>query len=133
MRLHQMHYFVTVCKYQNYTRAAEELFVSQPAISQAMKELEAECGVPLLKRKGNHIYITPEGQLLCAEASSVLEHMDRLAHLVRDLHLQRNFVRIGMSTISGNAIFPGLRRYFHLQHPDTEVISQEHNTSTSLH
>lgn len=130
MRLHQIQYFVTVCKYHNYTRAAEELFVSQPAISQAMKELEAECGVPLLRRKGNHIYITPEGELLCAEASSVLEHMDRLEHLVKDLHLQRNFVRIGMSTISGNAIFPGLRRYFHLQHPEMEVISQEHATST---
>lgn len=130
MRLNQMHYFVTVCKYQNYTRAAEELFVSQPAISQAMKELETECGVPLLKRKGNNIYITPEGELLCAEASNILEHMERLTHLVRDLHLQRNFVRIGMSTISGNVIFPELRRYFHLQHPEIEVISQEHNTIT---
>ena len=130
MRLNQMQYFVTVCKYQNYTRAAEELFVSQPAISQAMKELESECGVPLLKRKGNNIYITPEGELLRAEASSMLEHMDRLTHLIKDLHLQRNFVRIGMSTISGNVIFPYLRRYFHLQHPETEVISQEHNTVT---
>lgn len=73
MRLNQILYFVTVCKYQNYSRAAEELFVSQPAISQAMKELETECGVPLLKRKGNNIYITPEGKLLCAGSLRCVE------------------------------------------------------------
>ena len=130
MRLNQILYFVTVCKYQNYSRAAEELFVSQPAISQAMKELETECGVPLLKRKGNNIYITPEGKLLCAEASDVLRHMDHLTHLVKELHLQRNYVRIGLSTIAGNVIFPSLRRSFSLQHPEIEVLSQEHNTAT---
>lgn len=128
MTLTQMQYFYTVCKYENYTRAAQELYVSQPAISQAMKELEIQCGVPLFQRQGNTLVLTEEGAVLYSEVRIILEQMDHLGHVIKDLSLRRDYVRIGLSTFSGNTVFPLLRRQFHLLYPHIQVISQEDTT-----
>ena len=53
-----MQYFQAVCRYENFTRAAEELHISQPAMSAAMKDLEKECGVPLFVRDKNSLRVT---------------------------------------------------------------------------
>lgn len=62
--LNKLHYFHIVAKYQNITRAAQELFVSQPALTKNIKSLEAEIGLPLFYKKGRHIYLTEYGKYL---------------------------------------------------------------------
>ena len=62
MTLNQIRYFVTVCQYQNFTKAAEKLHISQPGISKAMTELESECGTALFHRMHNSITLTPQGK-----------------------------------------------------------------------
>ena len=68
MTIVQMQYFQAVCRYENFTRAAEELHISQPAMSAAMKDLEKECGVPLFVRDKNSLRVTDEGKILLEEA-----------------------------------------------------------------
>ncbi len=130
MTLTQMQYFDAVCRHESYTKTAQELLVSQPAISQSMRELEAECGTPLFARQGNTLTITQQGKLLQEEVKQVLEQIQHLHHVIHDLGMTRNFVRIGLSTIFGNTVFPRLRREFHRRYPDIETISYENVTPT---
>ena len=61
MTLNQLEYFCATCRYRSITRAAAVLYVSQPTISMAIKELEAEFGLELFVHAKNHIYLTEEG------------------------------------------------------------------------
>lgn len=61
MRLTQLKYFQAVCRYQNMTRAAAELHVSQPSLSNAIHELEDEFGMVLFRRKSRGIALTEQG------------------------------------------------------------------------
>ena len=78
MLLRQLEYFCAVCSHGSFTRAAEEHFVSQSAISQQVKVLEAELGVELLARKGRSFAITPAGQMLFRKGSDILSQLDDL-------------------------------------------------------
>ncbi|NCU17912.1 LysR family transcriptional regulator [Pallidibacillus pasinlerensis] len=58
MELRQLEYFLAVCKEMNFTRASEKLNISQPSLSQQIKNLEEELGIPLFDRIGKRISIT---------------------------------------------------------------------------
>lgn len=62
MEWQQLHYFSTLAKIQHMTRAAEELSISQPALSRSIARLEEELGVPLFDRHGRGIYLNHFGQ-----------------------------------------------------------------------
>lgn len=78
MLLRQLEYFCAVCERGSFTRAAEDHFVSQSAISQQVKSLESELGVRLLERKGRGFAITPAGQVLYRKGSDILSQLDDL-------------------------------------------------------
>lgn len=128
MTLNQMQYFQMMCKYENYTKAAAELYISQPALSQAMRELEAECGLPLIVRKGNHLVITEAGRVLQAEIDTVLRQMGHLQESIHQMGLTRNYVRVGLSTFSGNTVFPKICHQYHCQYPDIVIRCTEDST-----
>src|SRR4051794_3171245 len=81
--LRLIRYFVAVAELENVTRAAERLSVSQPSLSAAVKQLEAQLGVELLARSGRRVSVTPAGELLLARGRELLEHADRVADEVR--------------------------------------------------
>ena len=64
MTLIQLKYFQTICKYNNITRASAELHVSQPSLSNAVKELEREFGVSLFTRRSRGLELTQEGGIV---------------------------------------------------------------------
>lgn len=61
MKLHQLQYFQCLAHYLHYRKASEALYISQPTLSFAIKELEKELGVDLLKKEGRTITLTQEG------------------------------------------------------------------------
>lgn len=128
MTLTQLQYFQAVCRYENFTKAAEALHISQPAMSAAMKDLERECGVPLFIRNKNSLKVTEEGQVLLDEANLVLGQYGCLDHVVRNLSLSRKYVRVGLSTLSGNQVYPEMLREFKSRYPDIQVMSTEEST-----
>ena len=69
--LTKLYYFLTVAKTGNLTRAAEDLFISQPALTMSIKRLEKELGVALFTRKNNRLYLTQYGE-------KVLPYADKL-------------------------------------------------------
>ena len=68
MNLFQLRYFVTLAKMQHYTKAAHELCITQPSLSHAISQLEAELGVALFEKSGRNTTLTSFGEefLICA-------------------------------------------------------------------
>lgn len=74
----QMKYFQAVVKYQNFTKAAEECYISQSAISQQIQALEKELGVKLINRVGRKISLTPAGDYFYRKSLVIVSDFDRL-------------------------------------------------------
>jgi LysR family hydrogen peroxide-inducible transcriptional activator len=81
MDLGQLRYFSKIVEHRSFTRAAEDCFVSQPALSQQIGKLERELGQPLFERQGRTIRLTPAGQMLQT-------HAEKILHLVEDAKRQ---------------------------------------------
>ncbi len=78
MKLTQLHYFVTVCRYGSIARAVDVLHISQPSISAVIRELEYEFGVNLFIREGKTLVLTHEGQILFEQAEDLLKHAEKI-------------------------------------------------------
>src|ERR671916_600289 len=85
MELRHLRYFVTVATELHFGRAAELLFISQPALSQQIRSLEGELGLQLLERDRRGVRLTPEGAAFLAEARAVVQQADRAAAVARAL------------------------------------------------
>ena len=78
MDIKQLHYFVTVSDLLSYSKAAQKLHISQPSLSNAIKNLEQEVGSPLLERNTRNIELTDAGNILYQKAILLLSQMDTL-------------------------------------------------------
>lgn len=84
MELYQINYFVEAVRCRNITKAAEELNVSQPAVSRAIKNLEDEIGAELFDRIGRNIVLNDNGKAIFKYANAVLEDADKIKESLED-------------------------------------------------
>ena len=77
MELRVLNYFLTVAREENFTRAAEQLHVTQPTLSRQIADLEAELGVKLFKRGSHNIMLTDDGMLLKRRAQEIVSLAER--------------------------------------------------------
>ena len=63
MNLNQLQYFITLAKYEHYTKAADELAITQPSLSNAIKLMEEELGTCLFEKRGRNVVLTKYGRL----------------------------------------------------------------------
>lgn len=91
MELLQLHYFLTAAKYQHITKAAEVLRIAQPALSQSIKRLEQELGVPLFDREKRSIHLNDAGKFLEQKLIPIMAALDELPSEIkkRDLLSQK--------------------------------------------
>ena len=78
MELRQIRYVLEIAKYHSFSRAAEMLFISQPAISQQVRALEQELHTTLFQRDTHGVALTRDGERFCAAGEQILEQADRL-------------------------------------------------------
>ncbi len=116
MTLDQLRIFLAVAEHMHFTRAAEALYVTQPAVSASIQTLEEEYGVKLFHRIGRHIEITEAGKLLQLEAQKVLDQVNLAERGLRELNsLQRGDLNVGSSLTIGNYWLPEkINRFQHL-------------------
>ena len=76
MKLHQLRYFQCLAHYLHYRKASEALYISQPTLSFAIKELEKELGIALFKKEGRTISLTDEGQTFLNYVTKSLQILD---------------------------------------------------------
>lgn len=108
MDLNKLYYFYMVAKYQHITRAAEELHISQPALSKHMKDLETDLGVPLFCKRGRNIALTSFGNYLKEKADRVFSILDGVPGELEHMKgLEKNTIKLNVlaaSTIITDAI-----------------------------
>ena len=121
--------FRSVAKNLSFTKAANELFISQPAITKNIHSLESELGLRLFNRKGNKIYLTDEGLVL-------LEHSEKLFSLQLKLEDDLNSFkdiptgsfRLGASTTIAQYVIPPVLSIFHKRFKDVKLSLLTGNT-----
>ncbi len=82
MELKQLRYFLAVAEHQNFSRAADSLYVSQPALSHQISELERELGEELFVRGGRSVYLTAAGRAMLGEAQEAVSRSERIREIV---------------------------------------------------
>jgi DNA-binding transcriptional LysR family regulator len=131
MELRHLRYFLAVARHRNFTRAAEELHMAQPPLSQQMQQLERELGVTLFDRSARQVELTQAGEVLLAHAQRLLEMVDDLTTEVREVAgAQRGRVTLGVNRTAAALILPNVARLLRERMPGIELMIVEGGTST---
>lgn len=118
MELQQLLYFRKVAELQHFTRAAEALAVSQPALSRAVARLEDELGVRLFEREGRSIRLNRYGQVFLERVGHILQEVEAARHEMADLAgTERGTVALAFLHTLGVRLIPDLLRQFRQEHP----------------
>jgi DNA-binding transcriptional LysR family regulator len=122
MIFEQLRIFLTVAEQMHFTRAAEILYISQPAVSAAIQSLEGEYSVKLFHRVGRRVEITEAGRLLFVEAQKILERVAIAERHLRELNnLKQGELRLGSSLTIGNYWLPDKLSQFQHRYPSILV------------
>lgn len=131
MDLDQLRYFLIVAEQQNFTRAAEQLGISQPALSRSIQKLEDELGQPVFERKTRAVSMTEAGTLLQSRAQQVITILeDTKAEITDDGQSGR--VRLGAIPTIAPYFLPEVLRQFSSEFPKATLIVQENTTDNLL-
>ncbi len=120
MKLHQLQYFREVCLQNGITKAAETLHISQPAISNAIKELEDEFNLKLFKRVNKKLILTKEGAYFLLEVEELLNKSNALTQKMIHLGEEKHVVRLGLPPMIGSMAL-GLLCGFQKAHPGIKI------------
>lgn len=112
MTFNQLEYFCSVCRYHSISRAAQELFVSQPTVSVAIRDLEKEFHLKLLNHQKNRISITAEGEQFYQRAEQLLKQRREMYMEFSDLAQNQTPLKIGIPPIISLVFFPRLADAF---------------------
>ncbi|MFE9686855.1 LysR family transcriptional regulator [Streptomyces sp. NPDC006285] len=121
--IHQLRLFITLCEELHFGRAAARLFITQPALSQQIRELEKRLGMRVVERTSRTITLTEAGQALLPEARVAVSAIDRLRR-VADAQLRRASRRLIVGTMGAEASMAHTRAVLGLlqdRHPGTTV------------
>lgn len=105
MKLRHLRIFKIVCEEGNITRASEKLFISQPAVSKAIHELENFLEIELFDRIGGRIHVNETGKLFLLKTTLLLDQYDNLINEIKDLEKSVR-IKIGSSITIANYILP---------------------------
>ncbi len=120
--LRQLQVFRSVARHRSFSRAAEDLVISQPAVSAQIKSLEQVLGVPLFQRTGRGVELTEAGRQLLPYAERLLDLLDEALAAVHELRCaQRGQVRVAASTTAGIYVVPKALGAFHRAYPGVEL------------
>jgi DNA-binding transcriptional LysR family regulator len=122
MDLNQARYFLTIVANDSFTRAADELGISQPALTKSIRKLEAELGGPLFYREGKRLLLSELGELVRPRFAAAIEGLQAAADIADSYRLLRKApLKVGvMSTIGPLRLSPFLAM-FESKHPGVEL------------
>lgn len=128
MTLIQLKYFCSACRCHSLTGAANEMFVTQPAISLAIKELETEFGIVLFNRQNNKLTLTTDGELFYEKAVYILEYCNEMQYEMDNHGKANRTLRVGIPPILSSIFFPGMLDAYMETHPHSNVVLEEYGS-----
>jgi DNA-binding transcriptional LysR family regulator len=131
MELHQIRYFLAVCGTLNFTRAAEQCHVSQPALTKAIKKLEEELEGKLFHREGKQVLITELGHLLHPQLETVLDRTENVREAANNFRLLKKApLTVGILSTVGIRRLAAFIAGFQVDHPGVEFDIHEGDLSS---
>ncbi len=116
----RMQYVVAVAEFLSFSRAAESLHVSQPALSKQIADVEEQLGVKLFERTKRNVALTKAGEVFVQEAKQALDHTERAVHLVQSIEPSRRFA-LGYSPHVNHRLLMDVRRFSQANLPDVQL------------
>lgn len=114
--------FIAVAENLNFSKAAEELFISQPAVTKHIKELESKLNIALFERKGNKVYLTKAGKLVYRGLKQIKQQYRELEYeLGRLSNSFDGYLRIGASSTISQYLIPSVIAAFHTRYPNIKL------------
>ena len=129
MTLTQLRYALTLKKYQNFKKAAEQLAISQPALSVQVQKLEEEIGIKLFNRSGSPIQVTRDGDLFLIKAQEVVNNAKQLTNFASEL--QEDYsgsLEIGVIATLAPFLVPLFSHAIQKDYPNLQLIFKESTT-----
>lgn len=126
VKTQHLRYFLEVALTRNFTNAAENLYITQPALSRIIKSLEEEIGAPLFIRSRKKLLLTDAGHVLEKHAKIIHQQID-LLHTDLDylLTLKKGHIRIGLPSIINSFFFSEILSTFHQKYPEVTFQLEE--------
>ena len=122
MEIQQLKYFVEVVRQQSFTKAAAQLFVTQPMLTRSIKHLEEELNVRLIERTSKSFYLTDAGRILYDRALDFLLQYDDLFQTMDDVRSVRvGEVHLSIPGVLLDVYFPPLLTRFHRHFPGIDI------------
>ena len=128
MTFRYLRIFEAVCRHMSITRAAQELYLSQPSVSLAIGELEKKYEVRLFDRIGKKLYLTPAGEELLGYARPLLSQIDDMEQHLRS-GARKSILRVGVSMTVGSCLLPACAEQLAGDYPDIRVEALVERTS----
>lgn len=122
MELKQLEYFLAVNRHRNFTKAAQQLFVTQPTITIAIKKLEKELGTDLFHRDSGLIRLSMAGEMLLPRAEQILKNVQSAIEDLTNLGSQRKKeLHLGIPPMSCSIMYPIVLTDYRKEFPDVEI------------
>lgn len=124
-------YFVKLVETENFTRAAEQLHIAQPALSVAIKKLEQQLDLPLFHRNERKVTLTHEGEVLLEHARLILQQINDANIAMAELKgFEKGEVKLGVPSMLGSYFFPEILMAFKRKYPNLKLTIIEAGTQS---
>lgn len=134
MELRHLRYFITVAEELHFGRAAKRLHMSQPPLSQQIRQLEEELGVLLFIRTNRRVQLTPEGTIFLEDARDILARTELAARRVRAVaNGEEGCLRVGFMGYAFMTGYPQALREFRQRYPKVVLEVWEFSTARQIH
>ncbi len=126
MQLRDIQYVVAIAKELNFSKAAEQLFISQPALSQSIRRLEKDLNVTLFTRENNKVRLTPAGELFVEDGIKIINMSANLKTKMSNIiNTKEGHLRVGISPFYSNHFLPRIIPTFRQQYPAVTLDIKE--------
>lgn len=133
MDFKQLEVFVAVYKYQSFSKAARELFLTQPTVSSHIQNLEKELDTVLINRNNKNITLTKSGEILYSHAIKILNNCKKAIYDIKEYSGKiEGIIDIACSSIPESYILPKFIKNFTLQYPDVKFSINNYNSQVVI-
>lgn len=133
MDFKQLEVFVAVCKYQSFSKAARELFLTQPTVSSHIQNLEKELDTVLINRNNKNITLTKSGEILYSHAIKILNNCKKAIYDIKEYSGKiEGIIDIACSSIPESYILPKFIKKFTFHYPDVKFSINNYNSQVVI-
>jgi DNA-binding transcriptional LysR family regulator len=126
LNFNQLRVFYYAAKNLNFTAAANDLFITQPAVTAQIKSFEAFCNLKLFKKRGRRVYLTGEGRSLFEYAERVFKYEKEIENVIDDMReLKRGILSLGTTKAYARYFMPLMITTFHKNYPNIKIQLNE--------